>query len=537
MFVVKQRSPLLCCFIVYHISGFSLVFKGSLDMLGVGLRGVCMRFAIYASILFLTPFAGLHSDEGSTQVQETESVVILGGGVGALTSALYLSRAGIKPIILEGSNPGGLITQSHLVQNWPGELEISGSDLVDKMRKQALANGAEFRAEEAIAVDFSKRPFTITTRLVGRTDEVRQIQTESCIIAMGTQSNYLGVPGETGVDGYWGKGVSNCAICDGTFYRDRIVGIVGGGDAAVLEGLYLSQIAKEVYIFVRKDSFKAVEAKRLDALLAKENVHVFYETAVLEIQGDGKQVTQVVLKTRTQEDPFQLSLDGLFLAIGSRPNSQVFQNVLKLDDAGYIHLQKDQETSIEGVYAIGDIVDPVYKQAISAAGDGAKAAIQVQKYLSDRTNLLIAKGKSKSSALQAKLVSDRSNPSIKDCVSLAASPSYLASSAGVIEINSKEQFEKELKETRLPVVVDFYATWCGPCKSIAPVFEHSASNFSGKMKFIKVNVDKFFGLSQSYQVTSMPTVLVLDTKGSVIDRRVGAEAIFDLLKNLDTQIE
>ncbi len=498
-----------------------------------------MRRVFYASIIFLTPFAGMQASEAEIPGTEAESVVILGGGVGALTSALYLSRAGIQPIIIEGANPGGLIAQSHSVQNWPGELEISGSDLVDKMRKQAVANGAEFRSEEVVAVDFSKRPFTLTTRLIGRPDEIRQIQTESCIIAMGTQSNYLGIPGETGAEGYWGKGVSNCAICDGTFYRDRIVGIVGGGDAAVLEGLYLSQIAKEVYIFVRKDSFKAVEAKRLETLLAKDNVHVFYETIVLEIQGDGSHVTQVVLKNAHQEQAFDLPLDGLFLAIGSRPNSQVFQDVLKLDSEGYILLQKDQQTSIEGVYAIGDIVDPVYKQAISAAGDGAKAAIQTQKYLSDRANLLIANGKrkSKSSSLQASLGSTLPHPTAKDCVSLSASPSYLASATGVIDISSKEQFDKELKETRLPVVVDFYATWCGPCKSIAPVFEHSATSFSGKMKFLKVNVDKFFGLSQSYQVTSMPTVLVLDTKGSVIDRRVGAEAIFDLLKNLDTQIE
>jgi len=498
-----------------------------------------MRLIVCIFLLFTLPFAPIHSEESLQDSFEEQAVVILGGGVGALTSALYLSRAGIKPIILEGNNPGGLITQSHLVQNWPGELEISGIDLIDKMRKQAKANGAEFRSEEVIAVDFSKRPFMITTRLVGRPDEVRQLQTESCIIAMGTQSNYLRVPGETGPEGYWGRGVSNCAICDGTFYRDRIVGIVGGGDAAVLEGLYLSQIAKEVYIFVRKDSFKAVEAKRLETLLAKENVRVFYETTVLEIQGDGKQVTQVVLQNKNQEESFDLPLDGLFLAIGSRPNSQIFEKALKLDAAGYIHLQKDQQTSIEGVYAIGDIVDPVYKQAISAAGDGAKAAIQVQKYLSDRMNHLVVKGKQKPKppVLEASLALESSSSSMKDCVSLSAAPAYLAVSKGVIDISSKEQFEKELKETHLPVVVDFYATWCGPCKSIAPIFEHSASNFSDKMKFIKVNVDKFYGLSQTYQVTSMPTVLVLDIKGSVIDRRVGAEAIFDLLKNLDTQFE
>jgi len=451
--------------------------------------------------------------------------VILGGGVGALTSALYLSRAGLEPVILEGSSPGGLITQSHSVQNWPGELEISGEDLVQKMRSQVLANGAEFRAEEVVAVDFSKRPFTITTRAVEGSDELHQIFAEACIIAMGTQSNYLGVPGETGPDGYWGKGVSNCAICDGTLYRDRRVGIVGGGDAAVLEGLYLSQIAKEVNIFVRKDSFKAVESKRLDALLEKPNVKIFYETTVAEIQGNGELLTHVKLQTKTE--PFDLPLDGLFLAIGSRPNSQLFQKILKLDEAGYIQLQKDQETSIEGVYAIGDIVDPVYKQAISAASDGAKAAIQTQKYLSDRKNLLIAKNKKQKSTSKEALLQAMNEQ-------LARASSVSSREPGVIEIRSKEQFDGELKETQTPVIIDFYAPWCKPCKKVSPIFERSATQYSGKMKFLKVNVDEFYALSQTYQITAMPTVLVIDAKGSVVDRRVGPDEISKLLQGLGT---
>lgn len=460
------------------------------------------------------------------KVETIEPVVILGGGVGALTSALYLSRAGLEPLIIEGASPGGLITQSHSVQNWPGELEISGFDLIDKMRAQVVSNGAEFLSEEVVAVDFSKRPFTITTRPIGRPDELHTIRAESCIIAMGTQTNYLGVPGETGPNGYWGKGVSNCAVCDGTFYRDKVVGIVGGGDAAVLEGLYLSQIAKEVYIFVRKDAFRAVETKRLEALLARKNVHVLYETTVASIQGDGAKLTQVQLLTKAQEKLLDFSLDGLFLAIGSRPNSQLFQDVLKLDPAGYIQLQKDQETSVRGIYAIGDIVDPVYKQAISAAGDGAKAAIQVQKYLSDRSNQLIATRK-KSSKFTGSLAQNES----------VAKPVYLAASQkvqGVIEISSKEEFDEELKNAVTPVLIDFYASWCKPCKQVTPVFEKTANEFSGKIKFLKVNVDKFYPLSQSYEINAMPTVIVLDAKGSIVDRKVGPDEILDLLQHLDT---
>lgn len=457
---------------------------------------------------------------------DVEPVVILGGGTGALTSALYLARANLEPLVLEGPTPGGLIIQSHAVQNWPGELEISGADLVEKMRAQAVSSGVEFRSEEVVAVDFSKRPFTITTRLVNDPSKLRQIRAEACIIAMGTKSNYLQVPGETGPNGYWGKGVSNCAVCDGTFFRDKIVGIVGGGDAAVLEGLYLSPIAKEVYIFVRKDSFKAVETKRLETLLARTNVHVLYETNVTEIKGDGTKLTSVKLQMKGQKESSDFSLDGLFLAIGSRPNTELFKNQLKLDEAGYILLEKDLQTSIEGVYAVGDIVDPVYKQAISAAGDGAKAAIQAQKYLSDRANGLIAQKKSKGKTPPPAAIEIAQNKEV-------SKPS-IASPLGVIEINSKEQFETELNNASTPVLVDFYAKWCGPCKQVTPLFERTANEFSGKVKFLKVNVDQFYALSQIYQITAMPTVLVLDTKGSIIDRRVGPDAISDLLKHLDT---
>ncbi|MBX9744153.1 MAG: FAD-dependent oxidoreductase [Chlamydiales bacterium] len=486
-----------------------------------------IRLIVFLLFFPIFLLQALFAKEIETNVQP---VVILGGGVGALTSALYLSRAGTEPILVEGANPGGLITQSHAVENWPGELEISGSDLTQKMRSQVMKNGAIFLSEEVVKVDFSKRPFVITTRSLAQPDQTRQIRADACIIAMGTQSNYLGVPGETGLEGYWGKGVSNCAICDGSFYKDRTVGIVGGGDAAVLEGLYLSQIAKKVYLFLRKDAFKAGETKRLKALLAKPNVQVLYETQVVEILGNGEHLTHVSVEKAKTKEPFLIALDGLFLAIGSKPNTQIFQDQLNVTSAGYIELIEDQQTSVPGVFAVGDIVDPVYKQAIVASADGAKAAIQAQKYLFDRMAQIVNLPK-----IHPKSNEIASSQTETRVVKKEAAASYLASlPEGAIEIHSKEQFDQELLGNQIPVIIDFYAPWCGPCKKIAPRFEHSASEFSGKMKFLKVNVDKFYGLSQSYQVTAMPTVVVLDSKGSIVDRRVGPEAIADLLQHLDT---
>ncbi len=459
----------------------------------------------FKSVLFAFVIPVLPMAATEVPSQEVEPIVILGGGVGSLTSAIYLGRAGLSPIVIEGPNPGGLLTQSHSVGNWPGEMEIDGSKLTDRMREQAEANGARLFNEEVIGIDFSNRPLLINTRSLDGTGEEHQIAAASCIIAMGTKPNFLGIPGE---QDYWGKGVTNCAICDGSLYKDKIVGVVGGGDAAILEALYLSNIAKEVHVFVRKDSLRAIEERRIETLRQKPNVKFVFNTKVEEVKGNGKTVTGVVLKSGDKSRKF--TLDGLFLAIGSTPNSSLFKNTLKLDERGYILLKKDQQTDLDGVYAIGDVVDPVYKQAISAAGDGAKAALQAQQYLSDRANNIYVKNTVK----QKKKVAPVSND--------------------VIEVSSIEQFRNELESSETPILVDFYATWCGPCKRISPILETSANTLAGKIKFLKVNVDKFLDLSTTYQVQAMPTLVLLDSSGAELDRKVGLEQITDLLKELES---
>jgi thioredoxin reductase (NADPH) len=386
-------------------------------------------------------------------------------------------------------------------------MEISGFELVEKMRKQVEASGASFLQAEVVGVDFRTRPFKITVRGFDGKGE-RQIVSETCIIAMGTEPNFLGVPGEAGEGGYWGRGVSNCATCDGPLYRGKTVGVVGGGDAAVLEALYLSEIAKEVHLYVRKDALKATEQKRVQTLLERPNVKVVFNTEVTSIEGDGEQVTAVTVKDL--EGSRKVALDGLFLGIGSKPNSEIFKGALDLDNKGYIALKKDQETSIEGVYAIGDISDPVYKQAISASGDGAKAALAAQQFVSDRTYRLAKKSKkAKPSEIESALVSS------------------------VIEITSAAEFEKELKGEGRLVIVDFYASWCGPCKVLSPHLDSAAGKLSGKAKFLKVNVDKLSEISSAYGVRAMPTVIVFDSSGKIVDRKVGSDQILDLLKQLE----
>lgn len=424
---------------------------------------------------------------------QVEPVVILGGGVGAMTSALYLARGEVHATVVEGDLPGGLLTQSHSVQNWPGELEITGSELTGKIRRQAEASGAKFIAGKVIRVDFSKKPFAITIATL--TGEEKILYTDHCIIAMGTTPNYLEVKGEKE---FWGRGVSNCAICDGSLYRDRIVGVVGGGDAAVLEVSYLSNIAKEVHLFVRKEKLKAIEETRVQEILSKPNVKIHYETTVEEILGKEGLVTQVRLKGGQI-----VPLDGLFLAIGSKPNSALFQGSLALDRSGYILVDKANRTSLSGVFAVGDIVDPIYKQAVTAAGDGAKAALEVLKESGSHKFL-------------------------------AAKKEEVASiDATVVEITDLAHFNQEIKDSDTMILVDFYATWCPPCKRISPLLDQSAERLAGKVKFLKVNVDVCKGLSRQYAISSMPTVLVISKEGKVVDRKIGSEQIGTLLKTLE----
>jgi len=303
-----------------------------------------------------------------------EDVVILGGGVGGMSSALYLSRAGVKSIIIEGKDPGGLIAQSHKVQNWPSEIEIAGYELAEKIKKQALSSGVEFFEGVVTRVNFNERPYAIEVTDFNGNKKV--LKAKSCIIAMGTTPNLLRIKGESE---FWGKGVTNCAVCDGPLYRNKKVAIVGGGDSALIEAEYLSDIAKNVYVFVRKEKFKTVEIKRLNKLKKKKNVQFFYESTLQEIHGDNDSVTHIDVKTKNKTKT--IKVDGIFLAIGSKPNTSIFKGQIELDEKGYILLEKDQQTSKKGVYAVGDIVDPVYKQAISASGDGAKAALQAIDHL------------------------------------------------------------------------------------------------------------------------------------------------------------
>jgi thioredoxin reductase (NADPH) len=439
-------------------------------------------------------------------VEEEVPVMILGGGVAALTSAVYLSRAGIAPIVVTGPVVGGTITQSHNVQNWPGEVAISGLELGDKVRRQAEMNGAILRPENVVSVDFSKRPYLINTKkVIGSNEQLKRYRAQSVIIAIGATPNLLHVPGESI---YWSQGVYNCAVCDGSLYKDKVVAVVGGGDSALIEAQYLSNIASKVHILVRKDEFGAIEKQRLKEVLSTSNIQVHYKTIVREIKGDSEKVTHLLLQDSATQTSWQLPADAVFLAIGALPNTEMFRNQIDLDEEGYIVLKKHQQTSLEGVYAIGDIADPEFKQAVSAAGDAAKAALQAQKFLSSCVVL---------------------HPKLQLVANVENKPEIRTA----IEIYSREQLEKELHESKGLVFVDFYSAQCGPCRVFSSIYEDWVKAHGSKAKFLKVNVERSQELFAQFQIYAVPTLIILDEKGNSVRRSVGSKEISEVDRRLE----
>ena len=303
---------------------------------------------------------------------EKVKCLILGGGPAGFTAAIYASRANLEPVLYEGIQPGGQLTTTTLVENFPGfPGGVDAITLTDGMREQARNFGADIRQGSATKADLSQRPFRITI------DDEKEIEAETLIIATGAQAKYLGLESEKK---YMGMGVSACATCDGFFYRKRTVAVVGGGDTACEEALYLAGLAKKVYMIVRRDVFRASKLMG-DRVLNTPNIEVLWNCNTKEVLGDGTAVTGARL-LRKDGTVFDIEIDGFFLGIGHAPGSALFEGQLELDANGFIVTKgKTSCTSVDGVFAAGDVQDPTYKQAVTAAASGCVAARDAEKYL------------------------------------------------------------------------------------------------------------------------------------------------------------
>ena len=298
--------------------------------------------------------------------------LIIGGGPAGYTAAIYAARANMAPILFEGIQPGGQLTTTTEIENFPGFPQgIDGNQLMASMREQAVRVGADVRNGAVTAVDLSARPFKLTV------DSSDEYLARTVIIATGASAKYLGLPSE---DKYRGAGVSACATCDGFFYRKKTVAVVGGGDTACEEASYLAGLCSKVYMIVRRDVLRASETMQ-KRVLETPNIEVLWNCSTEEVLGDGFGATGVRLR-RKDGEVFELALDGFFLAIGHHPNSELFREWVNVDAQGYIITDgKSSRTNVEGVFAAGDVQDPVYRQAVNAAASGCRAALDAEKYL------------------------------------------------------------------------------------------------------------------------------------------------------------
>jgi thioredoxin reductase (NADPH) len=425
-------------------------------------------------------------------------VAIIGSGPAGLSAAIYTCRANLKTVVIAGEEPGGQLMKTTYVENVPGIKRLLGSDVVAGMRDQAIKFGASIMPGAVVHIDVTRWPFMIT--LHGG----QELCAMSIIIAAGAQPRFLGVPGE---QHYWGHGVSACAVCDAPFYQDDEVVVVGGGDAALEEAMHIANYAKKVTILVRKDHFRASAIMQDHLMKGFKNIQVLFNVEVTEIVGDGVLVTGVQLKNTKTGNISKYPTSGVFLGIGRVPNTQFLPHEIETDQEGHIKLKgRSQETSVPGVFAAGDVADPVYRQAGVAAGDGIKAALDTERFLNNLglTREMIQELESQFVGMAQ---TDSSNETLESLHSLA-------------------DLEKVLAESKTPVVLDFYTEHCPSCLQLMPKLARAAHESEGKVVVYKVNAENLFEVAKKYNILKVPSLVVIK-QGKEVARYVGDDASVD----------
>ena len=307
--------------------------------------------------------------------KENIKCLIIGSGPAGYTAAIYASRANLSPVLYEGIQPGGQLTTTTEIDNFPGYPEgITGSEMMEDLKKQAQRFGTDVRFGIVTKTDLSSRPFKVEI------DGEKEILAEAIIIATGATAKYLGLPSE---EKFKGMGVSACATCDGFFYRNKDVAVVGGGDTACEEATYLAGLCNKVYLIVRRDVLRASKAMQ-DRVINNPKIEILWNTNTKEILGDEFGVTGALLNNNKTGVDSTINIHGFFLAIGHHPNAEVFKPYINTDEQGFIITDtKTQKTNIDGVFAAGGVQDPIYRQALAAAGSGCKASMDVEKFLQE----------------------------------------------------------------------------------------------------------------------------------------------------------
>ena len=422
-------------------------------------------------------------------VEQIENVVIIGSGPAGYTAAIYAARANLKPLMFEGLQaggvPGGQLMTTTEVENFPGFPEgITGPELMDRMRSQAIRWGTECHTEDVVEVDFSQRPFTITST-------ERTVKANSVIIATGATAKRLGLPSEKQ---YWNNGISACAICDGAspIFNGKELIVVGGGDSAAEEAVYLTKYGSRVHLLVRRDELRASKAMQ-NRVLNNSKITVHWNTETVDVYGENNLMTGVKVRNTKTGEESEIASNGLFFAIGHKPNTDLFANQIELDDVGYIKVTPGTvATSVEGIYAAGDVQDHEYRQAVSAAGTGCMAALAAERWLSEG-NLIIEYDRQpeveKETVVTTKQATSEADFDLSDT-------KYVGGYA----------LRKLFHESDRLIMVKYVSPTCGPCRILSPILDKVVQEYKGQIHFVEIDIAAEPEIAQMGQVSGTPTV-------------------------------
>jgi thioredoxin reductase (NADPH) len=438
--------------------------------------------------------------------QTVENLVIIGSGPAGYTAAIYAGRANLKPVVFEGYQmggiPGGQLMTTTEVENFPGFPEgITGPQLMDRMKAQAVRWGAQLYTEDVISVDLSQRPFTV------RSDD-REIKTHTIVIATGATAKRLGLPSE---HVFWSHGISACAICDGAtpIFKGVDLAVIGAGDTAAEESIYLTKYGSHVHMLVRRDRMRASKAMQ-DRVLSNPKITVHWNTEAVDILGEpGGKMDGVKIRNIETSAESDLLVKGLFYAIGHTPNTQLFQGQLELDEVGYIATKHGSpETSVEGVYAVGDVQDHEFRQAITAAGSGCMGAMLAERWLS-------ANG----------LTQEFHQTEELEQPAAASSTQKVRKTSENFDIKETRHeggyaLRKLFHESDRLILVKYASPSCGPCHSLKPILSKVVDEFDGKIHYVEIDIEEDPEIAENAGVIGTPTIqyfknqaLVTELKG------------------------